>query len=108
MGRLAACALMPQKDLLPWRRAIDNAALALENRGMPRKRTRERVAPLFERFHLSGFEHNWPHELSGGMRQRVAFLRTLVAGKDVLLLDERFGGLDSITAPICRTGCAAR
>ncbi|WP_425564936.1 ABC transporter ATP-binding protein [Saccharopolyspora taberi] len=97
-GRLAACALMPQKDLLlPWRRAIDNAALALENRGVPRKKARERVAPLFERFHLSGFERNWPHELSGGMRQRVAFLRTLVADKDVLLLDEPFGGLDSIT-----------
>jgi ABC-type nitrate/sulfonate/bicarbonate transport system ATPase subunit len=97
-GRLAACALMPQKDLLlPWRRAVDNAALALENLGVPRKQARERVCPLFERFHLAGFEHSWPHELSGGMRQRVAFLRTLVAGKDVLLLDEPFGGLDSIT-----------
>ncbi|MCP2268081.1 ABC transporter ATP-binding protein [Actinokineospora diospyrosa] len=97
-GRLAACALMPQKDLLlPWRRAIDNAALALENRGVPRKQARARVAPLFERFNLGGFEQHWPHELSGGMRQRVAFLRTLVADKDVLLLDEPFGGLDAIT-----------
>ncbi|WP_285469918.1 ABC transporter ATP-binding protein [Actinokineospora globicatena] len=97
-ARLAACALMPQKDLLlPWRRAIDNATLALENRGVPRKEARARVAPLFERFHLAGFERHWPHELSGGMRQRVAFLRTLVADKDVLLLDEPFGGLDSIT-----------
>ena len=97
-ARLAACALMPQKDLLlPWRRAIDNAGLALENRGVPRRRARARVAPLFERFHLGGFEQHWPAELSGGMRQRVAFLRTLVAEKDVLLLDEPFGGLDSIT-----------
>lgn len=97
-ARLAACALMPQKDmLLPWRRAIDNAGLALENRGVPRRQARARVAPLFERFHLGGFEQHWPSELSGGMRQRVAFLRTLVAAKDVLLLDEPFGGLDSIT-----------
>jgi NitT/TauT family transport system ATP-binding protein len=97
-ARLAACALMPQKDLLlPWRRAIDNAGLALENRGTSRRKARARVAPLFERFHLDGFEQHWPHQLSGGMRQRVAFLRTLVADKDVLLLDEPFGGLDSIT-----------
>jgi ABC-type nitrate/sulfonate/bicarbonate transport system ATPase subunit len=97
-GRRARCALMPQKDLLlPWRRAIDNATLVLENRGTPRRQARARVAPLFKRFHLGGFEQHWPHELSGGMRQRVAFLRTLVADKDVLLLDEPFGGLDSIT-----------
>lgn len=96
--RLEACALMPQKDLLlPWRRAVDNAALALQNRGMRRAAARSRVEPLFERFNLSGFELSWPHELSGGMRQRVAFLRTLVAGKDVLLLDEPFGGLDALT-----------
>jgi NitT/TauT family transport system ATP-binding protein len=96
--RLARCALMPQKDLLlPWRTALDNACLALENRGVGRGEARRRTAPLFERFGLAEFETKMPAQLSGGMRQRVAFLRTLMAEKDVLLLDEPFAALDSIT-----------
>ncbi len=96
--RLARCALMPQKDLLlPWRTALDNACLALENRGISRGEARRRAAPLFERFGLAEFETKRPAQLSGGMRQRVAFLRTLMAEKDVLLLDEPFAALDSIT-----------
>jgi ABC-type nitrate/sulfonate/bicarbonate transport system ATPase subunit len=96
--RLARCALMPQKDLLlPWRSALDNAGLALENRGVPRRAARHRARPLFERFGLAQFEEHMPAQLSGGMRQRVAFLRTLMAEKDVLLLDEPFAALDSIT-----------
>ena len=96
--RLARCALMPQRDcLLPWRTALDNAALALENAGLPRREARLRAAPLFEHFGLAGFESSRPAELSGGMRQRVAFLRTLLADKPVLLLDEPFGALDAIT-----------
>jgi NitT/TauT family transport system ATP-binding protein len=97
-GRLANCAYMPQRDLLlPWLAAIDNAALAPRNRGASRAAARAEAAPLFERFGLAGFEDARPAELSGGMRQRVAFLRTLLAGKPVLLLDEPFASLDAIT-----------
>jgi ABC-type nitrate/sulfonate/bicarbonate transport system ATPase subunit len=96
--RRAACAYMPQRDLLlPWRDALGNAALALECQGARRAEARRRAAPLFERFGLGQFERSYPAGLSGGMRQRVAFLRTLLAGRPVLLLDEPFGALDSIT-----------
>ena len=89
---------MPQDDLLlPWRTALDNAALPLVNAGMGRGQAREAAPPLFRRFGLAGFEQEPPRQLSGGMRQRVAFLRTLLAGKGVLLLDEPFAALDALT-----------
>jgi len=97
-GRLAHCAFMPQRDLLlPWLSAIDNAAMALRNRGTRKGPARRQASELFERFGLVGFERAKPAELSGGMRQRVAFLRTLVAGKPVMALDEPFASLDAIT-----------
>lgn len=97
-ARRAACAFMPQRDLLlPWRDALGNAALALECRGVGRPEARRRAAPLFERFGLAEFERARPAALSGGMRQRVAFLRTLLADRPVLCLDEPFGALDAIT-----------
>ena len=97
-GRLEQCALMPQSDLLmPWRDALGNAAVALENAGAGRRRARAEATPLFLRLGLEGFEHSRTWELSGGMRQRVAFARTLLADKPVLLLDEPFGALDAIT-----------
>ncbi len=97
-GRLGRCAFMPQRDmLLPWLSAIDNAALALRNRGVRRGQARREAGELFERFGLGGFEDSAPAELSGGMRQRVAFLRTLIADKPVLALDEPFASLDVIT-----------
>jgi NitT/TauT family transport system ATP-binding protein len=91
-------ALMPQRDLLlPWLSAIDNAALALRARGIGRDQGRAAAQPWLERFGLAGFERSRPAELSGGMRQRVSFLRTLLAGKPVLALDEPFAALDAIT-----------
>jgi ABC-type nitrate/sulfonate/bicarbonate transport system ATPase subunit len=96
--RLGRCAFMPQRDLLlPWYTAIDNAALALRNQGSKRAEARSAAATLFDRFGLAGFEAARPAELSGGMRQRVAFLRTLIAGKPFLALDEPFASLDAIT-----------
>ena len=97
-SRRAACSYMPQRDLLlPWRDALGNAALSLECQGVRKADARRRAAPLFERFGLAEFEDTYPSGLSGGMRQRVAFLRTLLAGRPVLALDEPFASLDSIT-----------
>jgi ABC-type nitrate/sulfonate/bicarbonate transport system ATPase subunit len=91
-------AYMQQKDLLlPWRRMLDNAVLGLEIQGVPRPTARKRARELLEVFGLKGFEDRYPHELSGGMRQRVALLRTILCGKDIWLLDEPFGALDAIT-----------
>ncbi|CAO5153675.1 ABC-type nitrate/sulfonate/bicarbonate transport system, ATPase component [Frankia sp. AiPs1] len=97
-GRLAHCAWMPQQDLLlPWRSVLANARIPLENQGLSRPEASRQVWPLLARFGLAEFADHRPAALSGGMRQRVSFLRTLAAGKPVLLLDEPFGALDSIT-----------
>jgi NitT/TauT family transport system ATP-binding protein len=99
-GRLRCdpAVLMPQRDLLlPWLSALDNAALAVRIAGAGRAAARDRARGLFGQLGLDGFEHARPRELSGGMRQRVAFIRTLLSGKPVLCLDEPFAGLDAIT-----------
>ena len=89
---------MLQKDLLlPSRTIMDNAILPLVIAGESRTAARERALPLFERFGLAGCEDKWPSELSGGMRQRAAFLRTYLMGNDVALLDEPFSALDALT-----------
>jgi ABC-type nitrate/sulfonate/bicarbonate transport system ATPase subunit len=94
----APAVLMPQRDLLlPWLSALDNAALALRIAGSGRREARAHAASLFSELGLDGFEQADPGALSGGMRQRVAFLRTLLSGKRVLCLDEPFGALDAIT-----------
>jgi NitT/TauT family transport system ATP-binding protein len=93
-----AAALMPQRDgLLPWLSALDNAALAMRLAGTTRAAARTAAHAHFAHFGLEGFERSRPRELSGGMRQRVAFIRTLLAGRPVLCLDEPFGALDALT-----------
>ena len=99
-GKVASspAVLMPQRDLLlPWLSALDNAGLALRIAGRSRARARARAGELFAELGLAGFESARPDELSGGMRQRVAFLRTLLSGKPVLCLDEPFAALDALT-----------
>jgi ABC-type nitrate/sulfonate/bicarbonate transport system ATPase subunit len=94
----APAALMPQRDgLLPWLSALDNAGLAVRLAGGSRAQARAAAHEHFAHFGLEGFERARPRELSGGMRQRVAFLRTLLAGRPVLCLDEPFGSLDTLT-----------
>jgi putative hydroxymethylpyrimidine transport system ATP-binding protein len=89
---------MPQKDcLMPWRTALENAAAGLEVQGVAQKSARAKAAALFPEFGLAGAEDRYPHQLSGGMRQRVAFLRTVLGGHEILLLDEPFGALDAVT-----------
>ena len=96
--RLGAVGYMPQKDLLlPWRSVLDNAIIGLELMGQPRAEARRRALGLMETFGLSGFEGQYPSALSGGMRQRAAFLRTLLADQALVLLDEPFGALDALT-----------
>ncbi len=96
--RLGRSAYMHQKDLLlPWRTALTNSSLALEAAGMPRHSARQRAADRFPEFGLDGFQDAYPAQLSGGMRQRVSFLRTVLPDKPLLLLDEPFGALDALT-----------
>ncbi len=95
---LGVVGYMPQKDLLmPWRTVLDNTTLGLEIGGTPRREARERALRELPRFGLAGFERHWPSQLSGGMRQRAALLRTFLAGREVMLLDEPFGALDALT-----------
>lgn len=89
---------MYQKDLLlPYKNIIDNVSLPLILKGEKKKKSHETVKPYFSTFGLEGYENKYPNELSGGMRQRVNFMRTFVNSSDIMLLDEPFGALDSIT-----------
>lgn len=89
---------MPQRDLLlPWRNALDNATVGLEVAGFSKAKARERILPLFHDFGLGGFASSYPFQLSGGMRQRVSFLRSAVLERGLMLLDEPFGALDALT-----------
>ncbi|MGG0154443.1 ABC transporter ATP-binding protein [Bacillus mycoides] len=89
---------MPQKDmLLPWRTIIENAALPLECQGVQKKEAQVKAKELLHKFGLQGYEKKYPKDLSGGMRQRVSFIRTLLTGGEILLLDEPFSALDALT-----------
>jgi len=95
---LGKVSFMPQRDLLlPWRTVIDNAILAVEIEGARRSDARRAALDMLGEFGLAGFEEQYPHQLSGGMRQRVALMRTFLFKRDLMLLDEPFGALDALT-----------
>lgn len=97
-GKAGKISYMLQKDLLlPHKKVIDNAALPLVIKGVSKKEARQRAESQLKEFGLEGDGNKYPHQLSGGMRQRVAFLRTYLASERVALLDEPFSALDNIT-----------
>lgn len=97
-GNIGQVSYMYQKDLLlPWKKVIDNTILPLIIKGETVAEARKKVLPYLKLFGLEGFEYKYPFQLSGGMRQRAALLRTYMFSKDIVLLDEPFAGLDAIT-----------
>lgn len=97
-GETGVVSYMYQKDLLlPWRNVIDNGILPLEIRGIPKKAAREKVKAMLPVFQLEDDGEKYPVQLSGGMKQRVSLLRTTMFSREIMLLDEPFGGLDAIT-----------
>jgi ABC-type nitrate/sulfonate/bicarbonate transport system ATPase subunit len=96
--RIGRCGYMPQKDLLmPWKTIAENVAIGRVVRGQSKPQAKREAIAILERFGLGSFVDHYPSQLSGGMRQRAALARTFLAGNDVLLLDEPFGALDSLT-----------
>ena len=94
---LGSVGYMQQKDLLlPWRTVMNNVILGLEMQGISKKIARRQATERMDSFGLSGFEDQYPYALSGGMRQRAAFLRTILTDTSVLLLDEPFSALDAL------------
>lgn len=89
------CLMVYQGDsLFPWLNVLDNACFGLEADGVPRAEREHRALPLLRRFHLAGRERAFPHQLSAGMRQRVAVIRSFLSNADLLLMDEPFATLD--------------
>lgn len=97
-GRTGIVSYMLQKDmLLPYKTVLDNVALPLVIKGMKKMDAREKALPYFEQFGLKGYENKYPMALSGGMRQRAAFLRTYLFSGRVAILDEPFSAIDMLT-----------
>ncbi len=97
-GQTGHVGYMPQRDLLmPWRTVLQNVILGAEIRRLPLDQARERARALLPLFGLEGFADAYPRQLSGGMRQRAALLRTFLLERPLLLLDEPFGALDALT-----------
>ncbi len=100
-------AFMLQKDLLlPWRTIVENVELGQEIQGLPRRERRQRALDLLARCRLPDFAHHYPHQLSGGMRQRAALARTLAVDPSVLLMDEPFSALDAQTKMVLQQDLA--
>ncbi|MCP3761359.1 ABC transporter ATP-binding protein [Domibacillus sp. A3M-37] len=100
-GMAGTVGYMLQKDLLlPWRNIVDNVILGMELKGVSKKEAKEAAIPLLEKYGLGGFEQSYPPQLSGGMRQRAALLRTILYDRDIILLDEPFGALDAQTRSV--------
>ena len=98
IGPYTNCGIVFQDSLLlEWRTALDNVLLQAEARKMDKAKAREHAMELLESVGLKGFENRLPHELSGGMRQRVAICRALLHEPEILLMDEPFGALDALT-----------
>ncbi|MBD0292421.1 MAG: ABC transporter ATP-binding protein [Jiangellaceae bacterium] len=100
LGGRKVAMMFQDATLFPWLTAGGNIALALRLAGVPRSQRSARVAELLELAHLGGLQQKRPHELSGGMRQRVALVRALAQDASVLLMDEPFGALDAMTRDV--------
>ncbi|WP_233532023.1 ABC transporter ATP-binding protein [Paenibacillus alkalitolerans] len=97
-GRRGLISYMPQQDsLFPWRTILDNVVLSQEVAGVPKKEAREKALEWLDRVGLQGYGQAYPHQLSGGMKQRASFLRALLGPQELMCLDEPFGALDALT-----------
>jgi NitT/TauT family transport system ATP-binding protein len=96
-GQLRTAMVFQDLGLFPWMTVLDNVAFGLDMQGVPRSLSHQRAGDFLSRVGLAAFSHRYPHELSGGMRQRAAILRAFLADAQILLMDEPFGSLDSQT-----------
>jgi NitT/TauT family transport system ATP-binding protein len=96
-GKPHTAMVFQEQGIFPWLTVIDNVAFGLEMQGIEKNERHQKALNFIDRVGLAGFAHNYPHELSGGMRQRVALARAFLADPQVLLMDEPFGALDAQT-----------